>query len=170
MVIYQAEDFLPYYHSVRERTMRVVERIPADKLEHRTQPHEFSPGDLARHIVLLERDFYLPSLLGEASRYQGCGPAFASTLDAVLALYHEAISEMINTLSNQPTAFFQEKCVLPQGGGIRRWKLLRLLLEHEIHHRGQLSFQLRMAEVPVQPLFGMSSEELVEWSQNGETH
>jgi uncharacterized damage-inducible protein DinB len=40
------------------------------------------------------------------------------------------------------------------------WKWLRLLPEHEIHHRGQLYLYLAMAAVPTPPLYGMTSEQV----------
>ncbi len=40
------------------------------------------------------------------------------------------------------------------------WKWLRAMIEHEVHHRGQLYMGLSMLNVETPPLFGLTSEEL----------
>jgi uncharacterized damage-inducible protein DinB len=34
------------------------------------------------------------------------------------------------------------------------------MVEHEVHHRGQIYLMLNMLEVPTPPLFGLTSEEV----------
>jgi uncharacterized damage-inducible protein DinB len=43
---------------------------------------------------------------------------------------------------------------------IARWKWLRLMVEHEIHHRGQVYLYLAILGVPTPPLYGLTSEEV----------
>ncbi|MBZ5510585.1 MAG: DinB family protein [Acidobacteriia bacterium] len=45
-----------------------------------------------------------------------------------------------------------------------RWKVLRLVVEHEIHHRGEIYVYLGMLGVPTPPLYGMTSEQVMERS------
>ncbi len=40
---------------------------------------------------------------------------------------------------------------------VTTWKWLRMMVEHEIHHRGQLYTMLAMIDVPTPPLYGMTS-------------
>lgn len=40
------------------------------------------------------------------------------------------------------------------------WKWLRLMPEHEIHHRGQIYALLGLLDVPAPPLYGLTSEEV----------
>jgi uncharacterized damage-inducible protein DinB len=54
----------------------------------------------------------------------------------------------------------QAKCTSPAGVPITRWKLLRALTEHEIHHRGQLYVYLGILGVPTPSLFGLTEREL----------
>ncbi len=52
--------------------------------------------------------------------------------------------------------------MLPAGGpGIAGWKWLRLLPEHEIHHRGQIYVYLAMLGIETPPIFGLTSEAVV---------
>jgi uncharacterized damage-inducible protein DinB len=54
------------------------------------------------------------------------------------------------------------KCTTPDGASITVWKWLRLMVEHEIHHRGQIYLYLAMLDVPTPPLYGLTSEQLSE--------
>jgi uncharacterized damage-inducible protein DinB len=40
------------------------------------------------------------------------------------------------------------------------WKWLRAMVEHEVHHRGQLYLMLGMVGVATPPIFGLTSEEV----------
>ena len=53
------------------------------------------------------------------------------------------------------------KCFTPAGTPITTWKWLRLMPEHEAHHRGQLYQILGELNVKTPPLYGLSEEEVV---------
>jgi hypothetical protein len=55
MEITRVEPFLEYYGRLRERTLRVVDRIPGERLEWAPRPGAFSFGDLLRHVGAIER-------------------------------------------------------------------------------------------------------------------
>ena len=48
----------------------------------------------------------------------------------------------------------------PAGTPITTWKWLRAMVEHEAHHRGQIYLMLGLLEVPIPPLYGLTSEEV----------
>jgi uncharacterized damage-inducible protein DinB len=52
------------------------------------------------------------------------------------------------------------KCATPEGTKLTTWKWLRMMPEHEIHHRGQIYTMLGMLDVPTPPLYGMTSAEV----------
>ena len=58
----------------------------------------------------------------------------------------------------------RRKCTTPDGASLTVWKWLRLMVEHEIHHRGQIYTYLAMLEVPTPPLYGLTSEQVSERS------
>jgi uncharacterized damage-inducible protein DinB len=53
----------------------------------------------------------------------------------------------------------------PAGAELRTWKWLRAMIEHEVHHRGQLYLMLRMVSVETPPLYGLTSEEVMARSE-----
>ena len=59
------------------------------------------------------------------------------------------------------------KCATPDGASITTWKWMRSMIEHEIHHRGQIYLYLSMLGVPTPPLYGLTSEQVRERSLTG---
>ena len=160
MEIRSARQFLDYWDSVRGRTRRVVTCIPPDKLEWTYRAGTFTLGDLVRHLAAIERDMYAETLAGRPSRYAGCGRELADGYDAVLAYFDRLDAEareIIGGLSGEQLA---GKCRTPAGTPITTWKWLRAMVEHEVHHRGQIYLMLNMLEVPTPPLYGLTSEQV----------
>ena len=55
----------------------------------------------------------------------------------------------------------QLRCTTPGGVSLPVWKWLRAMVEHEVHHRGQLYIYLGMlGEDDLPPLYGLTSEEV----------
>jgi len=161
MEIHNIESFLSYFRGVRARTMRVVLAAPADRLEWRHTAGVFSLGDLARHIAATERFTFAENILGRPSRYQGCGPALADGRDAIAAFMDRMHQETIAILEGLRPADLERNATSPQGTPIAVWKLLRAMIEHEVHHRGEMYVYLALLGAPRPPLFGLTSEELV---------
>lgn len=157
--------FLRYFESVRRRTRAVAERVPEEHLEWRPAVDRFSPGDLIRHVASAERWMWAENAQLRPSRYPGHGPELASGREAVLAYMDRAHAETVEILSALTPAQLQERCDTVGGIDMRVWKWLRLMVEHEIHHRGQLYELLGQLGVDVQPLYGLTEPEVRERSQ-----
>ena len=164
MEIRSVEPFLDYFGRVRERTRRVAACIPPDRLEWRPREGAFSPGDILRHLAAIERWMFAENVSGRPSRYPGHGPELADGYDAVLAYLdrmHEEAMEIFRALT--PEAL-QARCTTPGGASMPAWKWMRSMVEHEIHHRGQIYLMLNLLGVPTPPLYGLTSEEVRERS------
>ncbi|HEX6369376.1 MAG TPA: DinB family protein [Longimicrobium sp.] len=160
MEIRAIEPFLDYYAKIRERTRRVVVLIPPDRLEWAPREGAWSFGDLVRHLAAIERWMFAENVSGRPSRYPGHGKELADGYGAVLAYFdgmHEEAMELFRALA--PDAL-QARCTTPGGASMPAWKWLRAMVEHEIHHRGQLYLMLGMIGVPTPPLYGLTSEEV----------
>jgi uncharacterized damage-inducible protein DinB len=169
MEVTRVAPFLDYWEKVRQRTRRVVDRIPAERLEWTWKPGRFTPGDLVRHLAGIERWMYAENARRRPSRYPGHAEALARGLPAVRDYFeglHTESMEIFRGLSDEDLA---GKCVTPGGAEITIGKWLRLMTEHEIHHRGQIYLQLAMLGVETPPLYGMTSEEVREHSLPPET-
>jgi uncharacterized damage-inducible protein DinB len=69
-------------------------------------------------------------------------------------------AESVEIFSKLSSDDLQRKCVTPGNAPITIWKWLRLMTEHEIHHRGQIYLYLAMLGVPTPPLYGLTSEQV----------
>jgi len=160
MEIRSMQPFLHYFGTVRERTMRVARCIPPDKLDWSYAPGKFTLGDLLRHLAVTERYLWAENIQGKPSTYNSHGKEFADGLENVLALMECLHQESLEIFSRLSDADLQTRCQTPGGVEITKWKWLRLMVEHEIHHRGQIYLYLAMLDVPSPPLYGLTSEEV----------
>ena len=159
--------FLDYWEKVRGRTRRVADCIPADRLEWTWQPGKFTLGDTLRHLGAIERYMYAENAALRPSRYPGHGKELADGVEAVRAYLERCHAETLAILGSLGDPDLQKRCVTPAGASISVGKWLRLMAEHEIHHRGQLYMALGILGVPTPPLYGLTSEQVRERSQPG---
>jgi uncharacterized damage-inducible protein DinB len=164
MEILNMETFLPYFESVRERTLRVLRAVPPEKMEWRHAADVFSCGDLARHIAATERYTFTENVLGRPSRYQGCGPELASGHENVVVFMERMHRETIEMLKDLRPEDLNRKGLSPQGVPVTAWKLLRAMIEHEVHHRGEMYVYLALLGVPRPPLYGATEADLRRYS------
>ena len=160
MEIVSIEPFLHYFRSVRERTMRVARCIPADKIDWTYAPEKFTLGDILRHLAVGERFMWAENAQGHAARYTTHGKELADGLENVLAFMERLHAESVAIFSKLSNEDLQRKCMTPGNAPITTWKWLRLMTEHEIHHRGQIYLYLSMLGVPTPPLYGLTSEQV----------
>lgn len=160
MEIQTIEPFLDYYSKVRARTHRVVMLIPEDKLEWSYRPGKFTLGDLVRHIAAIERYLYAETVFDRPSIYAGCGPELATGKTAVLDYLDTTHRESMHLFAQLTPENLQAKIKTPAGHPITCWKWLRLLPEHEMHHRGQIYLLLNQIGIETPQLYGLSAEEV----------
>ena len=161
MEIRTIQPFLEYFESVRGRTLRVVRSIPAEKFDWTYRAGKFTLGDLVRHLGAVERYMWAENAQCRPSRYPGHGKELADGRENVLAFFERMHSESMEIFARLTDEDLKKKCPTPGGVPITVWKWLRLMIEHEIHHRGQIYLYLAMLEVPTPPLYGMTSEEVL---------
>jgi uncharacterized damage-inducible protein DinB len=160
MEIRTIEPFLQYFKNVRERTMRVARCIPADKLDWSYALGKFTLGDLLRHIAVAERFLWAETLQGRTSRYTTHGKELADGYENVIALMERLHAESMEIFAKLSDEDLQRKCKTADDTEITKWKWLRLMVEHEIHHRGQIYIYLGMLGVPTPPMYGLTSEQV----------
>lgn len=165
MEIATVEGFLRYHARIRARTDRLVPLIPAEQIEWRPHAGRFSFGDLLRHLAGLERYMWAENVHGRPSRYPGHAPDLAPGYDATLAYYHRLRDEAQALFATLTDAGLQRPAETPAGRPLATWKWLRAMVEHEVHHRGQIYLMLGMCEIRVPQLFGLTAEEVQARSQ-----
>jgi uncharacterized damage-inducible protein DinB len=154
------DPFLDYLASVRGRTERVVACIPPERIEWTHREGAFTLGDLVRHLAAIERWMFAENVAGRPSRYPGHGRELADGYDAVLAYFRRMHEESLAIFRALGPDALARKCTTPAGTPIATWKWLRAMVEHEVHHRGQLYLMLGMLGAPTPPMYGLTSEEV----------
>jgi len=154
------DEFLRYFERVRQRTRRVAALIPADCIEWTYKPAAFTLGDVVRHIAVTERFIWAETVLNRPIRYVTHGRELAEGRDAVLALLDQLHDESMAIFRSLTPEALTGTSATPDGAIVTTWKWLRLMPEHEIHHRGQLYAMLGMIDVPTPPLYGMTFEQV----------
>lgn len=160
MEISSLDEFLAYFAKVRERTRRVVALIPPERIEWTYQEGKFTLGDLVRHLGAIERHMFAENAQLRPSRYPGHGRELAEGFEAVLAYFDRMHEESIAIFATLSPEDLRQRCTTPGGVAIPVWKWLRSMIEHEIHHRGQIYLYLSMLGVVTPPLYGLTSEEV----------
>ncbi|PYQ34393.1 MAG: DinB family protein [Acidobacteria bacterium] len=155
-----ARELIDYFERIRERTMRVIACIPPEKTDWSYMPGKYTLGDLVRHLGAIERWMFAENAQRRASRYPGHGPELADGHEASVAYIrrmHDESMAIFRTLSDDD---LDAKCVTPGGVELRVGKWLRSMIEHEVHHRGQIYMYLAMLGVETPPMYGLTEEEV----------
>lgn len=159
MEITSVASFLDYYERIRERTLRLIYVIPPGVMEWTYKQGKFTIADMIRHIAAIERYMFAENVAGRLSCYNGCGKELADGYDEVVSFFNEMHHQSVSIFKTLNEADLQRKCTTP-GGEITTWKWLRAMVEHEIHHRGELYIYLNMLDIKTPPIFGLTAEEV----------
>jgi uncharacterized damage-inducible protein DinB len=158
-----AESFLPEFDAEMASTRRLLERVPADRLDWKPHPKSKTLGELATHVGELPRfglRFNTPQWTAGSEK----PPVMRSTAE-FLARFDENVAGSRAAIASKTDAeMTQDFTVLRPNGEVffrhPRKSILRLiLLNHLIHHRGQLTVYLRLNEVPLPPIYGPTADE-----------
>lgn len=160
MEIRSLDTFLEYFDGVHARTRRVVECIPPARIDWASDDDRWSFGDLVRHLAAIERWMFAENAAGRPSRYPGHGRELADGYAAVVAFHERLHAETMEILRGLPEGQLAAKCVTPAGTPITVWKWLRAMVEHHVHHRGQIYLLLGQLGIETPPLYGLTSEQV----------
>ncbi|MEP6691082.1 MAG: DinB family protein [Gemmatimonadaceae bacterium] len=160
MEIRDVGPFLDYFESIRGRTRRVIGVIPADRMDWTHAPGKWTLGDLVRHLGAIERWMFAENALQRPSRYPGHGTEVAAGYDAPLSYLDAMHAESLAILRALGPSDLAAKCTTPGGAAMPVWKWLRAMIEHEVHHRGQIHLMVSMLGVAAPPLYGLTEEDV----------
>ncbi len=160
-------EIIDYFDRVRDRTMRVAAYIPPEHIDWSYKGGKYTLGDILRHLGSLERWMFAENAQRRPSRYPGYGRELADGYDATveyLRRMHDESMVIFRSLSEED---LQQKCMTPGGAELRIGKWLRSMVEHEIHHRGQIYVYLGILGIAAPPIYGLTEEEVRKRSLSG---
>jgi uncharacterized damage-inducible protein DinB len=147
-------------------TKRVLERVPADRLTWKPHHKSMSLGELALHVATVPGHIAGWALTDEMD-FAGVGgnrPAPPTSTTEIVAAHDQSmtkVKDVAQTLGD--TGLLREWEGKMNGATIFKMPKIGLyrsiVLNHWIHHRGQLSVYLRLLDVPVPSIYGPSADE-----------
>ncbi len=162
-----AESILPEFDHETATTRTLLERVPADKAEWKPHAKSMSLGQLAMHIanlpnwasITLERTEFDPN---PPDGPRVTTPAYESGAK-LLQTYDANVSAARVLLARTTDAEFMVPWALKNGGkslfSMPRIAVFRsFILNHAVHHRGQLSVYLRLLDVPIPNIYGPTAD------------
>lgn len=160
-------EWLPEFDQEMALTRRVLERVPEDRFAWQPHPKSWPLGALATHMAWLGSwtSITLQSEeLDLASPAAPPSPKPASSRAALLALFDGMVAAARPALAQAESAWLDQPWTLRAGDQElftlpRRGVLRTFVLNHLIHHRGQLEVYLRLNDVPLPALYGPSADE-----------
>jgi uncharacterized damage-inducible protein DinB len=158
--MFELHEFLDHFDRVRQRTRRVADCIPSDRVEWTYKTGAFTLGDLVRHLAVAERYIWAETVHQRPVGYVTHGRELADGREAVLSFLDRMHAESMTMFRELTPAALMTKCPTPGGTQMTTWKWLRMMTEHEIHHRGQIYTLLGMLDVATPSLYGMTAAQV----------
>lgn len=156
------DDFLRYFRSVNKRAMRDVAALPP---EADGWAPAVGRGETAWDINTLVGHM-AGSRLYFASAYRGEGwisppPPDVSRRDQWVHALEASERELRRALEDTPPEWLQRKVpMIDSDGGLSGWRVLMMMMEHDIHHRSQIDTYAGANGWDVPDIYGRSAEQI----------
>lgn len=159
------ESMLEEFERSLPTTRRHLERVPEDKLMWRPAEKSMTLGQLALHLAHAPGEVARMGVQGSVEIPDNSAgfpqPASVAEILKTFEESAEALREALRDLSDErlqaPISFTRNGEVMmswPRGLFLRD-----VMLNHNYHHRGQLSVYFRLLDVPVPVSFGPTADE-----------
>ena len=159
---------LPEWDQEIPKTRTCLERIPAGDLDRGPHPKSMTFRHLGTHLAnipnwghltLLDDHFELEPPGGESTRVEP-----RASVEAILEWFDTAAAKARAAIVAATDEAWHGEWSLKHGGHVlftlpRVAVFRNMVMNHLIHHRGQLSVYLRLHDVPVPALYGPSADE-----------
>lgn len=163
-----AQSLLPEWDQEFSATRKHLERIPGDKLKWAPHDKSMTLERLGGHIATLvswgaiaieEDEFDVAPLDGSESSERSY-----ETVEEILADFDANVARARAVIENTTDETFMKSWALKKGGEtlfeMPKVAVIRaFVLNHTIHHRGQLSVYLRLCDCPVPQSYGPTADE-----------
>ncbi len=147
----------------KNNARRVLERVPSDKLAWQPHPKSMSLGVLALHVAAS------PGVIcgwaaQDVTQFKGDPSPTPASTEEILAAHDRSVTTTKDILGKLGDEGLQGMWSLKAGDNtlmtMPKAALVRaIVMNHWIHHRGQLSVYLRLLDVPVPSIYGPSADE-----------
>lgn len=160
------EDFLNDWKYESESTLKLFNNLTNESLTKIVDENARTAGRLAWHIT---------ASIGELAHRTGLkfktvanDSSIPATVKEIFNLYKEASENLLSEIKsnwNDETLFVEDDMY---GEKWKRGKTLSVIVNHQIHHRGQLTVVMRLLGLKVPCIYGPSKEEWAEYGMTAE--
>ena len=159
-----ADALVPEFDHEMTTTRKLLERVPEDKFDWKPHAKSFSLGALATHLATLP--VWGAETLNKSEIDVGGDrpPSSPPSKAELLANFDKNVAATRAALTGKTDAELMGVWSLKRGGHTLFtmpktvvWR--SFVLNHLVHHRGQLSVYLRLLDVPVPSIYGPSADE-----------
>ena len=162
-MITDIDAFLRYFDGVHRRALRDIGALPPEAERWAPSSGEgenaWSIGEIVRHIAGT-RMYFARAYRGEGWIADWEVPITESQSSWLPALEASA-AEFRQRLEGTPPEWLTRKVqMLDTDGSLSGWRLLMMMLEHEIHHRSQIDTYAGLQGWPVPDIYGRSAEQV----------
>jgi len=160
-----AQSLLPEFDQEMAQTRRTLERVPEDKLGYKPDPKSMSMGRLAGHVAEMP-GWGAVTVNADSLDFAagGYNPMEMTSRAQILAAFDKIVADTRAAIAGASDEHLMKPWSLKNGDTVLftmpRIAVIRgMVMNHTIHHRGQLTVYFRLNGVPVPGLYGPSADE-----------
>ncbi len=146
-------------------TRRLLERLPEDQFGWAPHEKSMTLGRLASHVAECV-GYTVPIITTDSLRLNpdDYKPALAGSVAELLHSFDQDLEQALGALDGVPDQHMMAEWKMLMGErtviDLPRYAVMRgMVLNHLIHHRGQLAVYARLQNVPLPSLYGPSADE-----------
>jgi uncharacterized damage-inducible protein DinB len=158
---------LPEYDHEMATTRRLLDRVPEAEFAWKPHDKSYSLGALAAHLaniptwttaVVELETFDLSGVAADAT------PRFPTSRDGLLSMFDKNVADARAKITSKTDPELFTPWTLKKAGHVlltvpRIAAIRSFVMNHSIHHRGQLSVYLRLRNVPLPMMYGPTADE-----------
>jgi uncharacterized damage-inducible protein DinB len=157
-------ELLTEFQEEAATTRKLLARVPFEKFDYKPHEKSMSLGQLASHVADNPNWATMTIQTATCDFPADYKPYQAASQEELLETFDRGSKEASDAFAGTDDEELAKTWTMLFGGNpvlsMRRSIFLRkFVLNHMIHHRGQLSVYLRMNEIPVPAIYGPSADE-----------
>jgi uncharacterized damage-inducible protein DinB len=162
-MINDPQAFLHYFDSIHRRTVRDIQALPAPAESWKPSTGEgekaWSIAQIVHHMAE-SRMYFARAYRGEGWVYDWPVPGTEAQSDWVPALEASA-AEFRKRIQDTPNEWLDRRIkMIDTDGTLSGWRILMMLLEHEVHHRSQIDTYAGLQGWDVPQIYGRTREQI----------
>jgi uncharacterized damage-inducible protein DinB len=158
------DHLLPEFDHEMATTRKLLERVPEDRLSWKPHAKSYSLGQLAQHVANVPYWGQLTLEYSELDLMAYPPMAELGSRAAILQLFEDRVTGTRKALLGKTDGELMAPWSLKRGDEkmftmpkATVWRTF--VMNHLVHHRGQLSVYLRQQDVPLPSMYGPSADE-----------